>query len=152
MTEAIGQKRREELLADVAERRVPDVVAHRHRLDEVLVQAEGASHRASELRDLQGVRQPGAVVIADRGEEHLRLVLQTPERLAVHDAVAVEGERGASRRRILRSVALGLRRPRRVLREARLLELFGVFSNPKRRHRPRARELCLGACLCGHCA
>ena len=44
---------------------------------------------AADLRDLQRVRQPRPIVIAGRGEEHLRLVLQTPERLAVNHTVAV---------------------------------------------------------------
>ena len=45
--------------------------------------------RARDLRHLERVRQPRAVVIAGRREEHLRLVLQPAERLAVDDAVAI---------------------------------------------------------------
>ena len=78
----------------MAEGRVPDVVAHGHRLDEVLVQPERARHRAADLRDLEGVREARAVVVADRREEHLCLVLEPAERLAVDDAVAVDRERG----------------------------------------------------------
>jgi hypothetical protein len=48
------------------------------------------------------MRQPGAVVIAGRREKHLRLVLQTPEGLAVDDAVAVALEGGPH-------IVLGLR-------------------------------------------
>src|SRR5204863_6460908 len=44
---------------------------------------------ARNLRDLERVREAGAVVIARGREEHLRLVLQPAERLAVDDAIAV---------------------------------------------------------------
>src|SRR5205823_11639330 len=67
-------------LTDVAERRVPNVVAHRHRLDEVLVETEAARHGSADLRHLECVRQARAVVVADRSEEDLRLVLRSEER------------------------------------------------------------------------
>ena len=38
VTESLGQEPREQLLADVTERRVADVVAERHRLDQVFVE------------------------------------------------------------------------------------------------------------------
>ena len=85
----------ERLLADVSERRVAEVVAEPDRLDQVLVERERARDRARDLRDLERVRQPRAVVVAARRDEHLRLVLQAPERLAVHDPVAVALERRA---------------------------------------------------------
>ncbi len=37
---------------------------------------------------------PRPIVIAGRGEKHLRLVLQPPERLAMDDAIAVALKRG----------------------------------------------------------
>ena len=49
--------------------------------------------RPRNLRHLERVRQPRAVVIAGRREEHLRLVLQPAERLAVDDAIAIALER-----------------------------------------------------------
>ena len=79
----------ERLLADVAERRVPEVVAERDRLDEVLVERECTRDRARDLRDLEGVRQARSVVVASRRDEHLRLVIEPPERLAVDDPVAI---------------------------------------------------------------
>jgi hypothetical protein len=36
-----------------------------------------------------GVREPGPIVIAGRGEEDLRLVLQPAKRLAVDDAIPI---------------------------------------------------------------
>src|SRR5207248_4757661 len=70
MPEAVGQELREDLLADVAERRVADVVTERHRLDEVLVELERARHRTADLAHLEDVRESGAVVVAHRREEH----------------------------------------------------------------------------------
>ena len=79
----------QDLLARVAERRVPEVVPERARLGEVLVQAEGARDRPRDLRDLERVREPRAVVVALERDEDLRLVLEPPERARVDDPVAV---------------------------------------------------------------
>ena len=76
-------------LARVAERRVPEVVTERDRFGELLVQAQHLGDRARDLRDLERVGQPRAIVVAGRREKHLRLVLQPAERLAVDDAIAI---------------------------------------------------------------
>ena len=52
--------------------------------------------------DLERVREPRAVVVALGRDEHLRLVLEPPERLGVHDPVAVALERRAQRAVVLR--------------------------------------------------
>ena len=93
VVEAAGHQRVDDALAGVAERRVPEVVAERDRLGQLLVQAQHLGDRARDLRHLERVRQPRAVVIAGRREEHLRLVLQPAERLAVDDAIAIALER-----------------------------------------------------------
>ena len=93
--EALAQARVESVLADVAEGRVPEVVAEADRLREVLVEAERAGDGPRDLRDLERVRQPRAEVVALGGDEHLRLVLQATERAAVDDPVAVALERRA---------------------------------------------------------
>src|SRR2546423_9145381 len=67
--EAVREELTEKLFADVAKGRVTDVVPHRHRLDEVFVEAQGPGHRAPDLRDLERVRESRAVVVADRSEE-----------------------------------------------------------------------------------
>src|SRR3954467_7841013 len=85
----------EHLLARVAEGRVAEVVAQRDRLGQVLVQPERPRHPARDPAGLERMREPGAVVIALRGDEDLRLVLQPAERLRVHDPVAVSLERRA---------------------------------------------------------
>ena len=64
-------------------------------------------HRARDLRRLQRVGEPRAVVVALRRHEHLRLVLEPPERLAVHDPVAVALEGVAQRALLLGHEAVG---------------------------------------------
>ena len=93
--EALAPAGVQHALADVPERRVPDVVPEADRLHEVLVERQRPRHGARDLRRLQRVGQPRPVVVALRRHEHLRLVLQAPERLGVHDPVAVALERRA---------------------------------------------------------
>ena len=100
---AAGHVGLQRVLAEVAERRVADVVAQRDRLGQRLVEAEGPGQRAGDLGDLQRVGQPGDEVVAVGVQEHLRLVLEPAERLGVQDPVAVALER----------------RPQRVLRLGR---------------------------------
>ena len=69
--------------------------------------------RARDLRRLQRVGEPRAVVVALGRHEHLRLVLEPPERLAVHDPVAIALERRAQRALLLRHRAHGGVRGRR---------------------------------------
>ena len=88
----------EHVLADVPERRVAEVVPEPDRLRQVLVEPQRARDRARDLRRLERVGEPRAVVVALRRDEHLRLVLEPAERLAVHDPVAVALERRAQRR------------------------------------------------------
>ena len=88
------------VLAGMAERRVAEVVGQREGLDQVFVQVERAGHRARDLRDLQAVRQPRAVMVALVVDEDLRLMDQPAERGRMDDAVAValiDRARGAGR-------------------------------------------------------
>ena len=96
--EALARAAVQHVLPDVAERRVAEVVPQPDRLREVLVQPQRPRDRARDLGRLQRVREPRPVVVALRRHEHLRLVLEPPERLAVHDPVAVALE-GRPRRR-----------------------------------------------------
>ena len=79
----------ERALAGMAEGRVAQVVRQRQRLGQVLVEPQHAGDGAGDLRHLQAVGQPRAVVVALVEHEHLRLVGQAPEGGGVHDAVAV---------------------------------------------------------------
>jgi hypothetical protein len=78
----------ERRFAGMAERRVPEIVAEGDRLDEVLVEAQGASDRPGDLGDLEAMRQPRPVMIAGV-DENLCLVLESTERLAMKDAVPI---------------------------------------------------------------
>ena len=95
--EARAQGAVERRLARVPEGRVTEVVAESDRLGQVLVQTQRARDRARDAGRLDRVRQPRAVVVALGRDEDLGLVLEPPERLAVHDAVAVALERRAQR-------------------------------------------------------
>ena len=103
VVEPARHQRVEDALAGVAERRVPEVVAERDGLGQLLVQPQHLGDGPGDLRHLERVRQAGAVVVAGRREEHLRLVLQPAERLAVDDAIAVALKRRPD-------VVFGLRR------------------------------------------
>ena len=87
--EALAEALIEHRLTEVPERSVAEVVPQPDGLGQVLVQRERPRHRPRDLRDLQRVRQPRAVVVALRGHEDLRLVLQPPERLRMHDPVSI---------------------------------------------------------------
>ena len=90
-----GELRVERRLSRVPERRVARVVPEPDRLDEILVESQGARHDPGDAGRLEGVRHPRPVVVAGRVDEDLRLALQAPERLGMDDPVAVALERGA---------------------------------------------------------
>ena len=126
----------ERVLARVAERRVPHVVAEPDRLDEVLVQPQRPGDDPRDRGRLERVRHPRPVVVALRVDEDLRLPLQPPERLRVDDPVAVALERRPHGALLLRRVpAARLVRAHGERREALLLVLAdslleGVTNSP----------------------
>ena len=88
---------------------------------EVLVEAERTSDGAGDLCDLERMRETRAVVIALGRQEHLRLVREAPERLAVEDSVAVALELSAQRIEFKRPFPPAcLVRERRPMRQARV--------------------------------
>ena len=91
----------------MAERRVAEVVPEPDGLHEVLVEPQRTGDRPRDLRGLEGMREPGPVVVALRRDEHLGLVLEPPEGLGVHDPVAVALERVAQRALLLLAEASG---------------------------------------------
>ena len=90
----------ERALAGMAERRMAEIMGERQRLGEVLVEAERAGERAGDLRHLERVGQPGAVMVALVEHEHLGLVAQPAEGGGMDDPVAIapEGLRVRARR------------------------------------------------------
>ena len=75
--------------AGMAEGCMPEIMPKRDRLSEVLIEHEGAGHRSRYLRHLQRMREACPIVVAFRGVEHLRLVLEPSESFAVEYPVAV---------------------------------------------------------------
>ena len=128
--EPAGNQIVEDPLAGMPERRVPEIVAEGNRFGQLLVQAKHLGDAAGDLGHLEGVRQPGAVVVAGRRKEHLRLVLEAAEGLAVDDPIAIalkrrtDGILGFGAEAAARVGALG-----RLRREDVALPLFELFTN-----------------------
>jgi hypothetical protein len=82
----------------MAEGRVAEIVDERHRLGQILVAAQRPGQRTRDLRDLDRMGQPRAVMVALMGDEDLRLVLEPAKGRGMDDAVAValEGRAGAA--------------------------------------------------------
>ena len=87
----------ERLLARVAEGRVAEIMSEPDRLRQILVQPQRPGDGAGDPARLQRVAQPRPVMVALGRDEDLGLVLQPPERLRVHDPIAVALERRAQR-------------------------------------------------------
>ena len=109
----------ERILAGVPERRMAEIVAKRDRFREIVVEPQGASERARDLRHLDRVGKAGAEMVALVIDEHLSLMGETAEGGGMDDAVAVALEVGPRRRRRLGDQARrpsgvgGVRRPSR---------------------------------------
>ena len=104
-----GQALVERALAGMAEGRMAEIVGERHRLGQVLVEAERAGERTGDLHHFQGVGEPGAVVVALVVDENLRLVGKPAEGAGMDDAVAIAAEivaRGAYRLAMAAAAAL----------------------------------------------
>ena len=117
--QAIGQR----ILAGMAERRVAEIVAERRGFGEILVEAQIPGDRARDLRHLDGVRQPGAKMVALFIDEHLGLVRKAPEGGRMDDAVAVAlifGARGRGR--------FGEQPPARFRRDRRHIRFLAVLA------------------------
>ena len=148
---------RQRVLAGVAARAVAAVVAERDRLGERDVEAERPGDRRGHLGDLEGVGEPGALVVVGE-HEHLGLAGQAAERGGVQDAVAVAFEAGAARVGLLLDER-GRRRPMAwvasgasvaassLLACARRLSGVGAAARPTSR---RGRAATLAGDVAGH--
>ena len=124
-------------LPRVAKRRVPQIVAERDRLGELLVQAQHLGNRPSDLRDLERVSQPRSIVIAGRRKKDLRLVFQSPEGLAVNNPVPIALKRGTDVVFRLRPQAtLRLDAPGGLRGQELTLACFELFANAQNRTKP----------------
>ena len=102
---AAGDVRRQGVLAGVAARAVPAVVAEGDGLGQRDVEPEGAGHRRGHLGDLEGVREAGPLVVVGEHED-LGLAGQAAEGGGVEDAVAVALEARAPLVGLLGTVAV----------------------------------------------
>jgi len=91
---AFGQR----ILARVPEGRVAEIVHQGDRLGQILVQAQRARHRARDLRHLDRVGQPRAVVVSFMLDEDLGLVLEAAKGRRMKDPVTIALEGRAMRR------------------------------------------------------
>ncbi len=111
------------------EGRVTQVVRQADAFHQVFIGTQGAGDRAGNLRYLQGVRQPGAVVIALVIDENLCLVLQPAEGGGVQDAVAITLERRAVFGLIVgKDAPLGISAAASVGRQGLLFNCFKLVS------------------------
>ena len=94
----LGHTGVEGVLAGMPEGGVAEIVAERDRFREIIVEPQGASERAGDLRHLDRVGETGAEMVALVIDEHLRLVGETAEGGRMDDAVAVALEVGPGRR------------------------------------------------------
>src|SRR4029077_6329403 len=120
-------------LSRMPERRMPEVVREGKRLGEILVETERAGERTGDLGDLQGVGEPGAIMIPLMDHEHLRLVLQPAERGRMDDAVGIAPEGGARGARRLR-VAPAAAFPRIARIGTRAHQNIPRLTRPRRIH------------------
>ena len=96
----------ERALAGMAEWRMAEVVRQRQRFGQVLVQTQLACQRTGDLRHLQRVGQPGAVMVTLMEDEHLRLVLEAAERGRMDHPVAIAAKGAAvAARRLIEAAA-----------------------------------------------
>jgi len=77
------------ILTRMAKRRVAQIVGEADRLDKLLVETEHDGNGPADLRDFEGMRQAGAVVIAFVIDEDLGLVYEPAKGGRVNDAIAV---------------------------------------------------------------
>ena len=82
-------------LTGVAEGSMSQVVSQRGSLSEILVKPQSPGHGTGDASHFQRVGHSGPVVVPLRLEEHLGLVLEPPERLAVDHSVNIPLKAGA---------------------------------------------------------
>ena len=87
--EASGRNAVERALTGMAEWRMAQVVTQSDGLHKVLIEAQCLRDRPGILGYFQRMCHARPVVVAVRGQEHLCLVLEPPERFAVQDPVPV---------------------------------------------------------------
>ena len=87
---AIGRHQRiERFFAGMAEGRMAEIMRERYRLGQFGVEPERARDRPRHLRNLDGMGEAGAEIVALMLDEDLRLVLEAAEGAGMDDTVPV---------------------------------------------------------------
>ena len=73
----------------MSEGRMAQIMPQGDGLRQILIQAQRSGDRPGDLRHLQGMRQPGTVVISLGTQEHLRLMFHSAKGFRVQDPVPV---------------------------------------------------------------
>ena len=85
----VGECRAQRIFTGMTERRMAEIVRQAQSLGQVFVEAERAGHRPADLRDFEAVCQADAIMVAVRGNEHLRLMAEATECDRLDQPVAV---------------------------------------------------------------
>ena len=80
---------RQHLLTGMPKGRVPEIMGERDRFRQVLVQSQRARDGATDRRDLDGMRQAGAQMIASPVKENLGLIFHAAEGAGMNDPGAI---------------------------------------------------------------
>ena len=89
MAEALGVELVQHRFPGVAEGGVPEIMAQGDGLGEMAVEAQGHGNGPGDLAYLEHMGEPGPVMVAGGGQEHLGFMLEAAEGLAVDDPVPV---------------------------------------------------------------
>ena len=144
MVKALRTQTVQHPLTGMPKRRMSKIMPKRNCLRQVLVEPQRLGDRSRILRDLQRMRHPRPVMIPVRCDEHLRLVLQSSERLGMQNPVPVSlKHRPQIILRLLPSPAPRLRRKGRPRRKNLLLALLKLLADQKLVLRPRLHHSCL---------
>ena len=87
----------QDILTDMAKRGVTEVMTEGDRLGQVFIKVQGSGYGAAYLGDFQRVSQSGHIMVTQRRDEHLGLMFEPAESLAVDNAVTVTLESGPYR-------------------------------------------------------
>ena len=89
MPESLAAKLIQSSFTGMSKRCMPQIMSQGNCLCQLFIQPQLFFKRTGVLGDLQGVRQSGTVLISSPSQKHLRLMLQTPERLTVQNSIPI---------------------------------------------------------------
>src|SRR5262245_31822164 len=116
---------------------MPEIVRERDRLSEIFVEPKPTGDRPADRRDLDGVCQPCAEMVAGSVEDNLRLVFEPAERLGMDDASPITLEfRPVGMMRLGMLTAGGICRALGIRCESVVLDLLEFSACPHRGGRP----------------